>query len=147
MPDYFVRTLLTIIHAILPPPKRKPKKKEGVYKAKYSALAIADSKERHSNREDNGDNVDHRRGSDKPELYKVYKGMSFAEEVGNEAIDCFRRLLDQEEERVEVEIEMNEDEPAFLQGQSRHSMDMSPVRSRRVFESCSKASVCAYKGA
>ena len=128
MPDCFVRTLLTIIHAILPPPKRKPKKKEGVYKAKYSALAIADSKERNSNREDNGDNVDHRRGSDKPELYKVYKGMSFAEEVGNEAIDCFRRLLDQEEERVEVEIEMNEDELAFLQGQSRHSMDMSPVR-------------------
>ena len=132
MPNYFVRTLLTIIHAILPLLKRKPKKKEGVDKAKYSALAIADSKETHSNRKENGDNVDHRRGdSDKPELYKVYKGMSFAEEVGNEAVDCFRRLLYQEEEGVEVEIEMNEDEPAFLQGQSRHSMDMSPETGER----------------
>ncbi|KAK2989661.1 hypothetical protein RJ640_021581 [Escallonia rubra] len=28
----------------------------------------------------------------------------------------------------ELEIELNEDEPAFLQGQSRYSMDMSPVK-------------------
>ncbi|KAF3949799.1 hypothetical protein CMV_024373 [Castanea mollissima] len=72
LPDYLVRTLLTIIHAILPPPKRKPRKKEGVDKAKYSALAIADSKERHSNREDNGDSVHHKRGdSDKPSKLSI----------------------------------------------------------------------------
>ncbi|KAH6779092.1 ATP-dependent RNA helicase [Perilla frutescens var. hirtella] len=48
MPDYFVRTLLTIIHAILPPkPKSKSGKgsKEGEDSA-YSALKIRDGKER-----------------------------------------------------------------------------------------------------
>lgn len=48
MPDYFVRTLLTIIHAILPP-KPKESKKESVVdgeKPKYGALAIADTRER-----------------------------------------------------------------------------------------------------
>ncbi|KAI3710655.1 hypothetical protein L2E82_40444 [Cichorium intybus] len=36
---------------------------------------------------------------------------------------------DQEEgAEEELEVELNEDEPAFLQGQSRYSMDMSPVK-------------------
>ncbi|XP_031286935.1 probable pre-mRNA-splicing factor ATP-dependent RNA helicase DEAH5 [Pistacia vera] len=51
MPDYFVRTLLTIIHAILPP---KPKSDKDVKKeiggdgkkSKFKALAIADGKDR-----------------------------------------------------------------------------------------------------
>ncbi|XP_038890443.1 probable pre-mRNA-splicing factor ATP-dependent RNA helicase DEAH5 [Benincasa hispida] len=38
-------------------------------------------------------------------------------------------LLYQEEgAEEELEIELNEDEPAFLQGQSRYSIDMSPVK-------------------
>ncbi|RYQ89285.1 hypothetical protein Ahy_B09g096006 isoform D [Arachis hypogaea] len=38
-------------------------------------------------------------------------------------------LMYQEEgAEEELEIELNEDEPAFLQGQSRYSMDMSPVK-------------------
>ncbi|XP_047325773.1 probable pre-mRNA-splicing factor ATP-dependent RNA helicase DEAH5 [Impatiens glandulifera] len=38
-------------------------------------------------------------------------------------------LLYQEEgPEEELEIELNEDEPAFLQGQSRYSVDMSPVK-------------------
>ncbi|KAL2229101.1 UNVERIFIED_CONTAM: putative pre-mRNA-splicing factor ATP-dependent RNA helicase DEAH5 [Sesamum indicum] len=48
MPDYFVRTLLTIIHAILPPTqKSEPEKgaKEGENSA-FSALKIKDNKER-----------------------------------------------------------------------------------------------------
>ncbi|KAK6151958.1 hypothetical protein DH2020_014593 [Rehmannia glutinosa] len=48
MPDYFVRTLLTIIHAILPP-KQKLRSKKGVEdgeKSAFSALKIKDSKER-----------------------------------------------------------------------------------------------------
>ncbi|KAH0981111.1 hypothetical protein GBA52_008288 [Prunus armeniaca] len=51
MPDYFVRTLLTIIHAILPP-KPKPEKdlkKESASdgrKTKFKALAVADNKDR-----------------------------------------------------------------------------------------------------
>ncbi|XP_019173426.1 PREDICTED: probable pre-mRNA-splicing factor ATP-dependent RNA helicase DEAH5 [Ipomoea nil] len=49
MPDYFVRTLLTIIHAILPP---KPKSESGVDSKrtdkgeKFSALKIKDDRER-----------------------------------------------------------------------------------------------------
>ncbi|XP_014504690.1 probable pre-mRNA-splicing factor ATP-dependent RNA helicase DEAH5 [Vigna radiata var. radiata] len=48
MPDYFVRTLLTIIHAILPPkPKELKKEKESVNgKTKFKALAIADDRDR-----------------------------------------------------------------------------------------------------
>ncbi|KAE9588349.1 hypothetical protein Lal_00003297 [Lupinus albus] len=37
-------------------------------------------------------------------------------------------LYQEEGAEEELEIEMNEDEPAFLQGQSRYSMDMSPVK-------------------
>ena len=38
-------------------------------------------------------------------------------------------LLYQEEGvEEELEIEMNKDEPVFLHGQSRYSMDMSPVK-------------------
>nr|POE84241.1 putative pre-mrna-splicing factor atp-dependent rna helicase deah5 [Quercus suber] len=118
-----------IIHTILP----KPNKKEGVDKPKYSALAIADSKERHSNREDDGDNVDHRRGdSDKSELYKVYKGMSSLERWETKQLIASGvlnlrdyqgdGLLYQEEEGAEVEIEMNEDELAFLQGQTAEQL-------------------------
>ncbi|GMH18081.1 hypothetical protein Nepgr_019922 [Nepenthes gracilis] len=51
MPDYFVRTLLTIIHAILPPePKSEVKelRKESAdgKKSKFPGLSIADSKDR-----------------------------------------------------------------------------------------------------
>ncbi|KAI3442518.1 RNA helicase [Psidium guajava] len=53
MPDYFVRTLLTIIHAILPPSdgadKQQGKKggdDDGGSKGSFKALGIADSKER-----------------------------------------------------------------------------------------------------
>ncbi|KAI4331175.1 hypothetical protein MLD38_029385 [Melastoma candidum] len=49
MPDYFVRTLLTIIHAILPPSARQTKKGgdvDGKEKTKFKALAIADSRDR-----------------------------------------------------------------------------------------------------
>ncbi|KAJ8772558.1 hypothetical protein K2173_027735 [Erythroxylum novogranatense] len=50
MPDYFVRTLLTIIHAILPPKTKSEKesKKDSVVsdgkKSKFKALAIEDSR-------------------------------------------------------------------------------------------------------
>lgn len=47
MPDYFVRTLLTIIHAILPPkPKSEKEPKVEEKKSGYSALKIADSREK-----------------------------------------------------------------------------------------------------
>ncbi|KAL6523613.1 hypothetical protein OROGR_017216 [Orobanche gracilis] len=48
MPDYFVRTLLTIIHAILPP-RQKSKSEKGAKekeKSTFSALNIKDGKER-----------------------------------------------------------------------------------------------------
>ncbi|GER51430.1 ATP-dependent RNA helicase [Striga asiatica] len=37
-------------------------------------------------------------------------------------------LYREEGAEEELEVELNEDEPAFLQGQSRYSMDMSPVK-------------------
>ncbi|KAL4563815.1 hypothetical protein LXL04_027861 [Taraxacum kok-saghyz] len=37
-------------------------------------------------------------------------------------------LYQEEGGEEELEVELNEDEPAFLQGQSRYSMDMSPVK-------------------
>ncbi|KAL5821242.1 hypothetical protein ACOSQ3_023124 [Xanthoceras sorbifolium] len=54
MPDYFVRTLLTIIHAILPPKPKSEKESGGGggggggegKKTKFKALAIADTKDR-----------------------------------------------------------------------------------------------------
>ncbi|KAG8654420.1 probable pre-mRNA-splicing factor ATP-dependent RNA helicase DEAH5 [Manihot esculenta] len=54
MPDYFVRTLLTIIHAILPPKPKSGKESKNkdtasladAKNSKFRALAIADSKER-----------------------------------------------------------------------------------------------------
>ncbi|KAE8728714.1 hypothetical protein F3Y22_tig00004111pilonHSYRG00123 [Hibiscus syriacus] len=50
LPDYFVRTLLTVIHAILPPkPPNKESKAENAgdsKKSKSKALAIADDKNR-----------------------------------------------------------------------------------------------------
>ncbi|XP_058725361.1 probable pre-mRNA-splicing factor ATP-dependent RNA helicase DEAH5 isoform X1 [Vicia villosa] len=49
MPDYFVRTLLTIIHAILPPKPRKEKenqKENATSKTKFKALAISDDRDR-----------------------------------------------------------------------------------------------------
>uniref|UniRef100_A0A7C8ZHG2 RNA helicase n=1 Tax=Opuntia streptacantha TaxID=393608 RepID=A0A7C8ZHG2_OPUST len=44
MPDYFVRTLLTIIHAILPPSPESEKKDGG--DSKFSGLTIADGRDR-----------------------------------------------------------------------------------------------------
>ncbi|KAF2310850.1 hypothetical protein GH714_017620 [Hevea brasiliensis] len=59
MPDYFVRTLLTIIHAILPPKPKSGKESKNkdptslsdAKNSKFRALAIADSKERAKNLE------------------------------------------------------------------------------------------------
>ncbi|KAL0315775.1 UNVERIFIED_CONTAM: putative pre-splicing factor ATP-dependent RNA helicase DEAH5 [Sesamum radiatum] len=93
MPDYFVRTLLTIIHAILPP-KQKSESEKGAKegeKSAFSALKIKDSKERVKELEKeieedrNRDEGNRRNGYDEdrkkrdgrfgePELYKVYKG-------------------------------------------------------------------------
>ncbi|PQM34083.1 hypothetical protein Pyn_38041 [Prunus yedoensis var. nudiflora] len=103
MPDYFVRTLLTIIHAILPP-KPKPEK----YTKKESAsdgegIQIDTISIREIGYEDDGDvkedgddrrgNRDRRNGqnhSDEPELYQVYKGrVSRVMDTG-----CFVQLND-----------------------------------------------------
>lgn len=52
LPDYFVRTLLTIIHAILPlEPKSDKKSPEDGKKTAFSALSISDDRERAKNLE------------------------------------------------------------------------------------------------
>ncbi|KAI3977768.1 hypothetical protein MKX01_039831 [Papaver californicum] len=59
----------------------------------------------------------------------IASGVLDASEFPNFDEDGEVGILYQEEGgEEELEIELNEDEPAFLQGQSRYSMDMSPVK-------------------
>ncbi|KAI3870037.1 hypothetical protein MKX03_015742 [Papaver bracteatum] len=59
----------------------------------------------------------------------IASGVLDASEFPNFDEDGEPGMLYQEEGgEEELEIELNEDEPAFLQGQSRYSMDMSPVK-------------------
>ncbi|KAF7053583.1 hypothetical protein CFC21_061471 [Triticum aestivum] len=46
LPDYFVRTLLTIIHAILPPPSHNPSSAASQSNSKYRALSRPDDADR-----------------------------------------------------------------------------------------------------
>ncbi|XAR67153.1 RNA helicase [Bertholletia excelsa] len=80
MPDYFVRTLLTVIHAILPPkPKSKSgreSKKEGEGKqASFPALAIADSRDKvkELEREIEMESKDRHRGDAEEEELKKHR--------------------------------------------------------------------------
>ncbi|KAM7274993.1 hypothetical protein ACFE04_016859 [Oxalis oulophora] len=98
LPDYFVRTLLKIIHAILPPEvksKEDEKAGEDVGKTtKYKGISIADGKERvkelerEIEMEESGGGQRH--NNSEPELYKVYKGrVSRVMDSG-----CFVQLTD-----------------------------------------------------
>ncbi|KAF7151906.1 hypothetical protein RHSIM_Rhsim02G0021600 [Rhododendron simsii] len=88
MPDYFVRTLLTIIHAIFPPSAKSKSAKESKRESKKSSFPgakIGDGRkrvkelERQIETETKDDDRRERRrndrhGSYEPELYQVYKG-------------------------------------------------------------------------
>ncbi|PRQ35577.1 putative RNA helicase [Rosa chinensis] len=63
IPDYFVRNLLTIIHAVLAPNKNQISSKEE-----------KEDKPRDRSRESRGKNKDQEYNSGEPELYGVYKG-------------------------------------------------------------------------
>ncbi|XP_062016320.1 probable pre-mRNA-splicing factor ATP-dependent RNA helicase DEAH5 [Rosa rugosa] len=63
IPDYFVRNLLTIIHAVLAPNKNQSSSKEE-----------KEDKPRDRSRESRGKNKDQEYNSGEPELYGVYKG-------------------------------------------------------------------------
>nr|KYP49486.1 putative pre-mRNA-splicing factor ATP-dependent RNA helicase [Cajanus cajan] len=92
MPDYFVRTLLTIIHAILPPkPKDLKKEKESsTGKTKRDGYEEDDGRGRENGDRDSGNRKGSRNGSGEPELYAVYKGrVSRVMETG-----CFVQLDD-----------------------------------------------------
>eukprot|EP00249_Psilotum_nudum_P023176 c28773_g1_i1 orf=661-4329(-) len=65
MPEYFVRTLLTIIHAILPPKSKSGKEKSKGKDTPYAALSLADDKQRVKEIEDELDReVKRRRDQD-----------------------------------------------------------------------------------
>ncbi|KAL0698099.1 hypothetical protein Bca4012_054221 [Brassica carinata] len=96
-PDYFVRSLLTVIHGIYPP---QPKSEEDV--GRFKGLAVKDAKDkvkelekeiereaqregdrnrrddrrgdRHRGRRSRGDDRGRSRGDHEPELYQVYRG-------------------------------------------------------------------------
>ncbi|KAL0337277.1 UNVERIFIED_CONTAM: putative pre-splicing factor ATP-dependent RNA helicase DEAH5 [Sesamum calycinum] len=57
MPDYFVRTLLTIIHAILPP-KQKSESEKGAKEGEKSAFSALKIKDKGEDEEDNGSDRD-----------------------------------------------------------------------------------------
>ncbi|RZC93577.1 hypothetical protein C5167_007613 [Papaver somniferum] len=86
--------------------------------------------------EEDEDTVPSRRPSKRmssPEKWEakqlIASGVLDASEFPNFDEDGEPGMLYQEEGgEEELEIELNEDEPAFLQGQSRYSMDMSPVK-------------------
>jgi hypothetical protein len=41
---------------------------------------------------------------------------------------CTRSILPPDENEEEFEIELNEEEPAFLKGQTKQALDLSPVK-------------------
>ncbi|KAB9105013.1 hypothetical protein FH972_026973 [Carpinus fangiana] len=85
MPDYFVRTLLTVIHAILPPkPQSEKRHRRDRRRNRYGRDRDTDE-----NVVDNRDK-NRRYQSNEPELYKVYKGrVSRVMDTG-----CFVQLTD-----------------------------------------------------
>ncbi|RYQ89283.1 hypothetical protein Ahy_B09g096006 isoform C [Arachis hypogaea] len=111
LPDYFVRTLLTIIHAILPPKKGSGKivEEDDMGKSRRPLKRMS-SPERWEAKQLIASGV--LSVSEYPTYDEEGDGLMYQEEGAEE----------------ELEIELNEDEPAFLQGQSRYSMDMSPVK-------------------
>ncbi|EOA15006.1 hypothetical protein CARUB_v10028356mg [Capsella rubella] len=74
MPDYFVRSLLTVIHAIYPNSEKK--KEDGEDQNKVKALRTKDTKDRvkELDKEIEREAEERRNRNDEPELYKVYKG-------------------------------------------------------------------------
>ncbi|GFP93208.1 probable pre-mRNA-splicing factor ATP-dependent RNA helicase [Phtheirospermum japonicum] len=159
MPDYFVRTLLTIIHAFLPPKPRKDSKERvkelearRIGNAKYvvkdvdqnsgkDLLPLKRSGEVGPRTSLSGIKITEEDDDDDdilPSLRRPLKRMSSperweAKQLIASGVMSINEHPSSDEEvdkgyEEEVDIELNEDEPTFLKGHSRYSMDMSPVK-------------------
>ncbi|XP_068474492.1 probable pre-mRNA-splicing factor ATP-dependent RNA helicase DEAH5 isoform X2 [Phaseolus vulgaris] len=111
-PDYLVRTLFTVVHAVLTPSKTESEtREEGSGSSSWRP---------------------HKKRISSPEKREVKQftaagNLNFPDDEEEEEGDG---LLHQEEgDDEDLEIELNDDAPAFLQGKkTKHSMDMSPLK-------------------
>ncbi|KAK9208431.1 hypothetical protein WN944_000785 [Citrus x changshan-huyou] len=127
LPNYLVRTLFNVIHTILhPKPKLQSKKKSG--------------RDRKTNYKVEFENDRERSGGyckSNPPMLKDLPVSRMGGVSGVFASNEYPRYDEEEEEgfaswaegdEEELEIELSEDQPAFLQGQTRVSVDLSPVK-------------------
>ncbi|XP_014521701.1 probable pre-mRNA-splicing factor ATP-dependent RNA helicase DEAH5 isoform X2 [Vigna radiata var. radiata] len=107
-PDYLVRTLFTLVRAVLEPVKTESKaKQEDSGSSSLKPLKRVSSPEK-------GEAKQFTAAGNLSSTYKDEEG------------DGLPRQVDDDDE--DFEIELNDDAPAFLQGQTKHSMDMSPLK-------------------
>ncbi|XP_052729023.1 probable pre-mRNA-splicing factor ATP-dependent RNA helicase DEAH5 [Vigna angularis] len=108
-PDYLVRTLFTLVRAVLEPAKTESKaKQEDSGGSSLKPLKRISSPEK-------GEAKQFTAAGNLSSPYKDEEGDGLP-----------RQEVDDDDE--DFEIELNDDAPAFLQGQTKHSMDMSPLK-------------------
>ncbi|WVZ06929.1 hypothetical protein V8G54_020275 [Vigna mungo] len=108
-PDYLVRTLFTLVRAVLEPAKTESKaKQEDSGSSSLKPLKRVSSPEK-------GEAKQFTAAGNLSSPYKDEEGDGLP-----------RQEVDDDDE--DFEIELNDDAPAFLQGQTKHSMDMSPLK-------------------
>ncbi|EFJ29491.1 hypothetical protein SELMODRAFT_410444 [Selaginella moellendorffii] len=123
-PDDFVKRLLAIIHAIFPPVRKDKDRHRGREEDRDHKEKERDKEERDCERDRDGER--HRdtdssgRSSSSPERFEITQ-LAASGVVGmrNNPMhddDGGCMLYDDEGEEEELEIELNEDEPAFLRG-------------------------------
>ncbi|XP_027931004.1 probable pre-mRNA-splicing factor ATP-dependent RNA helicase DEAH5 [Vigna unguiculata] len=106
-PDYLVRTFFTLVRAVLEPAKTESKAKE-----KDSGSSSLKPLKRISSPE-------------KGEAKQFTAAGKLSSPDKDEDGDGLPRQ-EEDDDDEDFEIELNDDAPAFLQGQTKHSMDMSP---------------------
>ncbi|XP_047148296.1 probable pre-mRNA-splicing factor ATP-dependent RNA helicase DEAH5 [Vigna umbellata] len=108
-PDYLVRTLFTLVRAVLEPAKTESKaKQEDSGGSSLKPLKRISSPEK-------GEVKQFTAAGNLSSPYKDEEGDGLP-----------RQEVDDDDE--DFEIELNDDAPVFLQGQTKHSMDMSPLK-------------------
>ncbi|QCE13073.1 ATP-dependent RNA helicase DHX8/PRP22 [Vigna unguiculata] len=108
-PDYLVRTFFTLVRAVLEPAKTESKAKE-----KDSGSSSLKPLKRISSPE-------------KGEAKQFTAAGKLSSPDKDEDGDGLPRQ-EEDDDDEDFEIELNDDAPAFLQGQTKHSMDMSPLK-------------------
>ncbi|KAL7091782.1 hypothetical protein ACP275_12G125200 [Erythranthe tilingii] len=141
LPDYLAGTLFAVIRAILPAEISDSEMKDSdqnyLLPSKKLKTSDYDDDDLRSNpfgriNDDNDDDYDDAssrvlRRMSSPERWEAKQLIA----SGVMSMKDYPTFVDDEGDRYaekEIEIELNEDEPAFLQGRIRYSIDMSPVK-------------------